>query len=394
MRPFLTPLLLLPTLLSAQTLPDRTALLNEITQKTERVQRFLDQQKLGGMLLYRVNNVAWVTAGLGDNHILLSSETGPAALLVMRDGRKFVVGPKTETDHLMVENLGDLGYKPLSFYWYDPADRLKTLVDSVAKGQAIGTDAPAANYRVAADAFARIRYQLTDSEIQKYRWVCRQASEAVAQVCRTIRPGMTEKEIEAQTSAELQRRGLEPTVVLIGTDERLQQFYHYPPTEKKLVRHAFVNVCARKWGLVTSVGRYVYFGQPPAELTRNMQASATIFANLLAATKPGAKAADLFRLGQAQFAKQGLPNGWQTIHFGGAIGYAEREWVATATNPETVLPQQAFAWNPFTPAALSFDTVWLREDGTLENLTSLPDWPSLPVQAGGQAFKLPGLLVR
>lgn len=378
----------------AQPLPDRPALLQEISEKMGRVQRFLTERKLDGLLLSRVNNVAWITAGLGDSHILLTSETGPASLLILRDGRRFVVGPKTETDHLLAEGFNELGYQALAYNWYDSPRRMQELIVGVVDGQPVGSDTPMDGFTPVQDVFAPLRYQLTDSEAAKYRWVCRQASEAVAQVCRTIRPGMTEREIEALTAGELQRRGLQPTVVLIGVDDRLQRFYHYPPTDKKLERHAFVNVCARRWGLVTSVGRYVYFGTAPEEIRTNMQASATVCARMLAATKAGAKAADLFRLAQRSYTVLGYPDQWQRIHSGGAIGYAEREWVATETSTETVLPRQAFAWNPFTPAALSFDTVWLRADNSLENLTALPDWPTLRVQIDGKTVQMPDLLVR
>lgn len=103
----------------AQPLPNRPALLAEINQKMIRVRHMLTQQQLAGVLLWRTNNVSWLTAGLGDNHILLTSEVGPAGLLLLRDGRRYVVGPKTETDHLLDENLRDLGYQPLAYNWYD-----------------------------------------------------------------------------------------------------------------------------------------------------------------------------------------------------------------------------------------------------------------------------------
>ena len=381
--------------LLAQPLPQRPALLAEITQKMARVQQLLTDQNLAGLLLFRTNNFAWATAGLGDNHILLTSETGPAGLLLLQNGKHYVVGPKTETDHLLDEGLRELGYEALAYNWYDdgPA-RLRALVAGVSGGKPVGTDSPAEGFTLIDGAVAHLRYQLTDSELQKYRWVCRQASEAVAQVCHTIRPGMSERQIEAQTLAELQRRGLQPTVVMIGVDDRLTTTYHYPPTAKKLRRMAFVNVCARRWGMVTSIGRYVHFGPLPAPVARNMQASADVSARMQALTKAGAKAPEVFRLARQRYTELGYPDQWQRIHSGGAIGYAEREWVATETSTETLLTRQAFAWNPFTPAALSFDTVWLRDDNTLENLTTLPDWPTLTVYVEGKSVRMPGILVR
>ncbi len=86
--------------------------------------------------------------------------------------------------------------------------------------------------------------------------------------------------METILSNELMNCGLRPTVLLIGSDERLLDYYHYPPTDKKLQKYVFLNLCARKWGLVASVGRYVYFGGVPADLKKSMKASATISANV------------------------------------------------------------------------------------------------------------------
>ena len=386
---------LLAQSLRAQPLLQRPALLAEIDVKLERVQQLLARQHLAGVLLFRTNNFAWATAGLGDNHILLTNETGPAGLLLLGNGKRYVVGPKTETDHLLEEGLRELGYEALSFNWYDdgPA-RLRTLVTGVAGNQPVGADNPTEGFTLIDGAVAHLRYQLTDSELKKYRWVCRQASEAVAHVCRTIRPGMSERQIEALTLAELQQRGLQPTVVMIGVDDRLTKVYHYPPTDKKLRRMAFVNVCARRWGMVTSIGRYVYFGPLPASVAKAMRTSADVSARMQAHTRAGVKAADVFRLARQRYAELGYPDQWQRIHSGGAIGYAEREWVATDSSTETLLAQQAFAWNPFMPGALSFDTVWLRDDNTLENLTALPNWPTLVVTLDGRFVRMPAILVR
>jgi Xaa-Pro aminopeptidase len=205
---------------------------------------------------------------------------------------------------------------------------------------------------------------------------------------------MTDREIETMTSTELQNRGLRPTVILIGVDERLQKYYHYPTVGKVLKKHVFVNICAKRWGLTSSVGRYVHFGKPSAELENNMKKSAEISAKLEAATVAGATAADLFKKGQEWFAEAGLPDGWKTIHFGGGIGYAEREWVATPTSTEVIRPQTAYAWNPFTPAALSFDTIFLHADGHTEKLTEVAGWPVIPVKINGKTYRMPGILVR
>lgn len=84
---------------------------------------------------------------------------------------------------------------------------------------------------------------------------------------------------------------------------------------------------------------------------------------------------------------------WNCITRGGAIGYAEREWVAVPGSTEVVHDRQAFAWNPIVQGALSFDT-FLLNGGRLENLGFVEDWPTIQVSVNGQDVQLPDILVR
>lgn len=374
----------------------RAELLQEIDVKTERVQQFLREQNLAGVLLTRLNNFSWITAGIGDSHIVITSEVGPASLLIMRNGKKYLIANNTEVPHLMQEDLKELGYEPREYNWYESmgtTDRKMEILNALAAGQPLGTDTPYGDLRFIEGEWAPLRYQLTPSEIKKYRWVGQQSAEAVVAVCRQIKPGMTEKQIEVITSHELLSRGLRPTVVLIGTDERVINYYHYPPTDKPLRQYAIVNVCARLWGLTSSVARYVHFGPPPESLKKAMKASATVSARMQESTRPGVRASDLFEKTKAWYSEVGFEGGWKAIHVGGAIGYAEREWVAFSDSKEVVHENQAFAWNPFTIGALSFDTIILH-GGRIENITATKNWPTIPVTVGGKTYAMPDILVR
>jgi Xaa-Pro dipeptidase len=369
----------------------RAEALDELATKRQRLTQFLTERNLDGLLLTRTANFSWATAGLADNHILITSELGAASLLLLRDGQTYLVGPKTELAHLLDEDFSGLNVQPLGYDWF-AGDPRPDLLARTFPNQRIGTDAALGTLPLV--DIAPLRYELTPSEVKKYRWVCQQSAEAVAAVCRAIQPGQTDREIETLTSNELMRHGLRPTVLLIGVDERLERYYHYPPIGKKLEKHAFVNVCARRWGLVSSVGRYVHFGSVPAELQREMRHSAEISARQEAASKPGTRAADIARQVRGWYAERGYPEGHKTIHFGGGIGYAEREWVATETGTEAIRANQALAWNPFARAALSFDTILVHPDGTTEKLTELPGWPTIPVTVEGRTYRMPGILVR
>jgi antitoxin VapB len=374
----------------------RADLMKEIDEKLARVHKFLMEEKLGGVLLTRVDNFAWVTAGLGDNHIIITSEVGGASLLILRDGGRFLVASNVEVPRLMETDLKGLGYIPRDYLWYEDKTvsdvRLKIIQD-LAKGQEIGTDVPLPGLRFIAPGFARLRYVLTDSEIKKYRWLGRNSSEAVSAVCRRIEPGMSERQIESLTSDELMRRGIRPTVLLVGVDGRTLNYGHDVPSDAKLEKYAFVNVCGRKWGLIASVGRYVHFGPLPVDLKERMHASGEISARLQASSRPGMRAGDMFDLAKKWYAEEGFPDGWMALHVGGAIGYAEREWVAYPGLEESVHERQAFAWNPLVRGAISFDTVVVYKD-YVENLTSIPDWPSFVVNVDGKEYRMPDILVR
>ena len=374
----------------------RAEMLEEMGQKLIRVNQFLHDQKLGGVLLTQVRNFSWVTAGIADNHIVITSETGAASLLIMDDGKKYVISNNSEMARLVAEDLSGLGYEPREFKWYEDKilqDRKLEIVKQLAQGKPIGTDTPYADLPVIDAAFTPLRYQLTEPEIRKYRWLGQNSTEAVISVCRRLKPGMTEREMEVMASDELMRRGIRPTVLLMGVDERLFHFKHTTPTDTPLKNYAFVNVCARKWGLVASTGRFVYFGAIPQDLRKRVRASAQVTAEYVAHSKPGIRAGDLFEMSKKWYADNGYPGEEQEHHMGGATGYAEREWMAFPGSPEVVHERQAFAWNPFVKGALSFDTFIVYKDH-VENITGTQDWPVIEVRAGGEVYRLPDILQR
>jgi antitoxin VapB len=297
---------------------------------------------------------------------------------------------------VMAEDLAGLGYEPHEFFWYEensnPSRRME-IIKEFTRGLEIGTDVPLPGMRMIDAEFAPLRYQLTESEIKKYRWLGRNTTEAVNAVCRKLQIGMTERQIEAMASDELMRRGIRPTVLLMGADERMTNFFHHTPSDHKLKKFIFVNVCARRWGLIISVGRYAHFGPLPEDVKQHMRDSAEISARLQAGSRPGVKVADLFGMAEKWYAERGFADGWKPIHMGGAIGYAEREWVAYPGSAEIIHENQAFAWNPFIRGTLSFDTIIVRADH-IENISSTPDWPSMTITVGGKPYTMPDSLVR
>ena len=374
----------------------RKELLDEVQIKMGRVQRFLKEQHIAGILLTRVNNFSWMTAGLGDNMIVITSEIGDASLLIMDDGHKYIIGESGEVSRHTNEDLSGLGYTPESYIWYQdqivPDGKLQ-IIHALAHGRPIGSDIPCGDLKMVGAEFAPLRYQLTDSEIRKYRWVGHETTEAVIAVARQLHPGITEKQMAVMASNELMRRGLLPTVLLMGVDHRVFDYYHHTSTDLRLQKYAIVNVCARRWGLVASVARFVHFGPLDPRLKQKLHAAMEISAEYEANSRPGTTAGEMMSRAVEWFSQAGYPGGWKDHHQGGAIGYAEREWVAAPGSKEPILDHEAFAWNPIVRGALSFDTILVFKDH-VENLTHTDDWPSTPIIVDGKTYQMPDILVR
>jgi antitoxin VapB len=207
---------------------------------------------------------------------------------------------------------------------------------------------------------------------------------------RQVEPGLSEYDIESLTAAGLLRRGILPTVALYAVDERIMNYKHAVPRGKRLKQYAMLNLCAKKWGLVISITRFIHFGPLPTELGEHFDAAAQVNAVLLNATRRGATSAELFRTAQSAYAAQGFPGEERFHHQGGATGYAEREWVATPKGTEMVVNNQAFAWNPSIRGAKVEDTVLLH-DGVIENLTGTPELPVIAANVEGGRYAAAGV---
>jgi antitoxin VapB len=154
-----------------------------------------------------------------------------------------------------------------------------------------------------------------------------------------------------------------------------------------------LNLCSRKWGLAISITRFVHFGELPAELGARFKSAAQVNAALLDATRVGATSAQLYKVAQMAYAAEGFPGEERFHHQGGPTGYGEREWVATPDGKETVVNNQAFAWNPSIRGGKAEDTVILH-DGKIEWLTATPELPVINAEVNGKVYPAAGVLRR
>lgn len=353
----------------------------EHDEKLARVARVAEGAGARGVLLAAHHNIAWLTGGRA-NRIDASREIGSARLLVTTDGRRFVLANAIEMPRLIAEALAGLDYEPVEYAWADDQDSafaVRTAQGILGHGGTLGADWPLPGTTVVEGALARARHLLTDAEIERYRALGRDAGGALAGVCRTLEPGDDERDIQRAVTDAAGLIRARAIVALVGCDERLRRFRHPVPTATRWEHVVMLALCAERDGLVVSLSRIVA-SRPPADLAERTRATATVFASLLDATRPGATGAALYAVARDAYAAAGFPGEELKHHQGGAIGYRAREWTAHPASEEVVQPRQAYAWNP-TVAGTKVEDTALVVDGAIEMLTTSPDWPV--IELGG-----------
>ena len=360
----------------------------ELNAKHDKLIEFLREHKLAGVLIKRNENVAWLTGGAVELRVLTPGETGVASLLVTAEGKRYYFTTENEAPRLHDEEFGALDFEPVIFPWYadDTAGAAAKL-----SGGALGSDTPGRNLTPV--NLYPLRAGLSESEIARYRWLGAETADATVESLLQVEPGLSEYDLEAITAANLLRRGILPSVYLFAVDDRIYKYKHAVARGKRLKQYGMLNLCSRKWGLAISITRFIHFGELPSELAARFKSSAQVNAALLDATRAGATSAELFRVAQAAYAAEGFPGEERFHHQGGPTGYGEREWVATPNGAETVVNNQAFAWNPSIRGGKAEDTVILR-DGKIEWLTATPELPVIKASVNGKEYPAAGVVVK
>ncbi len=358
--------------------------MNEFETKQHRIQDLLAKHQLEALLLQRVSSFAWATCGAA-SYINTASTTGEASLLITPSGR-YVLTNNIEAPRLeQEEQLRAQG-------WQFRVDRWHDAPLPVAHGLKLGADGAYPGAVNLDSEIAHLRAGLLPEEGARFRTLGQLCAQAMDSAIRAARPGQTEHQLAARLEQETHSRGVQPTVVLIATDERIFNFRHPLPTGKTLERYAMLILCGRQRGLVASITRLVHFGPLPADLCRKMEATASVDAAFIAATRPGRSVGEVFQRAVDAYAEAGFPHEWHLHHQGGPAGYEPREYLGRPGATETVTAGQVYAWNPSITGTKSEDTILVGERGN-DVLTDIPGWPCLTVELeDGQKLARPAIL--
>lgn len=364
-------------------------ILEEIREKERRLRELMERERLDALAITHIGGFAWLTGG-GANYIGITTEIGAATAVITRDAR-YIVTSNIEAPRVADEAVAGQGFEFRTFDWYDCGR--DDIISEIADGGRLGSDVPMKGAVNVSSQMDACRRGLTEGEIERYRWLGRDAGECLSLACREIEPGMTEHEIAGVLDKRIYERGIVPTLTLIATDERISKYRHPHPTDRKLERCAMLVTGARKWGLIASVTRMVHFGEIPPELRAKHDAVTRVDAALISATRPGARMGDIFRKGMDAYSETGFPEEWKKHHQGGPTGYHARDFLVNEGTDALVAENQAFAWNPSITGTKTEDTIIAASSGPIV-LSETDDWPKISVEVDGVTILRPDILVR
>ncbi|HBR30258.1 MAG TPA: peptidase M24 [Firmicutes bacterium] len=366
------------------------ARLEEVRIKEARIHKLLDEKGLNGILLKKQANFSWFTAG-GYNMVGIAADHGVTTLLVTKNGR-YVIASKIEARRMMdEENLEGLGFQLLEYPWAEnrEGELIREICGDLKKVGADGSYGECPNLE---GEIKKLRYSLTENEIERYLFLGAKLAKAVEKVLLGVKPGDSECEIAGRVSMELWKDRIDPTGFMVAADERVYLYRHPIPTEKMVKRHVMLSVNARYKGLITTITRILHFGQPEPKLLKQFRDNVEIECRMIAATKPGVKVTVPLETAINGYREMGYGDEWQFHHQGGAMGYLSRDLRVTKENKEIVQENQAFCWNPSIAGTKSEDGFIATKQGPLM-ITRPVIFPTVQCAINGIEFTRPDLLI-
>ena len=359
--------------------------MSELETKLDLLRAALAANNLGGVRLRWVDWFAWATCG-GSNVVILSSETGVAEVLVTPDGA-WALTDEIEAARLQAEEL-PAGLDVWAGPWNARA-ATQDFVDAQLGGRTVASDRPRGGEAALPAELIAAKRRLLPVEVERYRALGREAAEAMTEVLHRATPDWTEYQLAGAGAEALWRRGIHPTLTLVGGERRVPIYRHATATAEPIGDRAMLVFCGRRHGLYANLTRFVYFRPPTAGERRLVDDVATIEAASFAASTPGSTVEGVYDAIVAAYARAGHPGGERFHHQGGTCGYLSREVVGRPGVDTPIEANTALAWNPSLPGAKIEDTALTTETG-IEILTLDPAWPSVTVEGRPR----PDVLVR
>ncbi len=354
-------------------------------EAVERIRKWLKKKEYDGVILGRRDNYTWVSGG-AKNHVLTSTEVGIAWYIIGRDSIDVVAD--TSDFPRIREEQNPLGGRVHLVPWYESVEEY---LAGMIRGKKYVSDTGIAGTKNVQEELQGLRMKLTDRELDRYREIGVLCAQIVEDVCKKARPGNTEEEVAGRLRCKCIINGISPDCVLVGADERILNYRHPAPTDKKVKKSLMVVLGGEKYGLNVSMTRMVYFGEVPGEIRLRYEKTGYIFACMQRMMKDGMTFAEYFGKVQKLYDEAGYGEEWKMHHQGGPTGYACREFVILPGMKGTLREGWAYAWNPTIRGTKCEETTYLSKEGVL-TFTRTKEWPRKTIETPYGAFETADIL--
>jgi Xaa-Pro aminopeptidase len=362
----------------------------EIRVKLDRIFSIMEEDNLKAIVLKRHANFSWLTGG-AINVLCTAQDTGVTTLLITKD-KKYVITSNIEAPRMEIdEKVKERGFEIVEYPWYE-GNELNVIEDIVGDLTNVGCDISLYPLKDVSGKINKCRYQLLEPEIDRYISLGEKVSDIIEKVAVSTHPGLYESEIAGEISRNLWRERIEPIGFQVAGDERVFLFRHPIPLMNPVRRLLLISVMARKWGLVTTITRMVYYGNPPDSFLKQYRDTVRIECEMIARTKPGEKAVNILKRAIEVYEELGYKDEWKKHHQGGAMGYYPRDYRIDFSTQDIILENQAFCYNPSISGTKSEDGFIATSKGPIF-ITYPKRYPVIELEINGIKFRKPDLLI-
>ena len=180
----------------------------EVNVKLQMVRTWLEAGGLESIILTSQANFAWLTGG-GNNYVYVGDAAGEASLLVTLQ-RSYLLTNNIEAPRLRDEEVVDLPFEPVTWHWYQREQARETVAHLCNMSKAV-SDIGSFGLPLAPRGFEELRYTLLSPEMERYRYLGLEATQAVEAACFNAQPGDTELEVAASLAFQCQKRTITTT---------------------------------------------------------------------------------------------------------------------------------------------------------------------------------------
>jgi antitoxin VapB len=362
--------------------------LKEFEQKQQRIRQFMEENHWEALVIGTQANFSWLSCG-GESRVLITGEASDALLVITPDSQT-LIAYNMDGQRNIDEEICGLGFDLILTHWNEKLREEIAL--QLVQGKRTLSDISLNGATCRFAEFYNLHYPLTEWEIERYRALGRESELILKSVVDRLAPGVTERNVERMLMSEFALQGYIPTVVLVGSDERLIKYRHPIPSDKRIEKDLLLVLCNKKYGLHVPITRTVCFGDHvDPETERRYEAAGTIAASCIAHSLPGVKFSEILDMQKKLYAQLGYPDEWRNHFQGGITGYIPNDSTLCFDTGAVMKENQAFNWF-ITITGVNTEDTYIS--GKNEIITHSGAWPVKAYSIGDREINLPEIFYK